>query len=206
MRNAVTLVIALASAKYHLGWLSATVSVGLTGAMLFVFCWRHREPFFMRVFVFGLAAGVVELINDTWLVQKDILVYDPGGPYVIDTPLYMPFTWALLFITNCSVALWLVQKMGKVWGTLVTALVAGLYIPGFEAIAAKADWWYYQHVTMWGPAPAFVILSEAMLAVPLPWMSGLLTKKKWPVAVGLGVVEGLVIFGTTLLALKLLDG
>jgi hypothetical protein len=205
--NVVSLLIALVSAKYQLGWKAASFAVIVEALMLGIFCYRHTEPFFVRALVFGLAAGWVELINDTWLVRRDILVYDPGGPYVIDTPLYMPFTWALIFVTNCSVALWLNQKLGGLRAALAMAVISGLYIPGFEAIAAKADWWYYQNVPMvLGLAPVFVVVGEALLALPLPAFSAWFSRQKLWVALALGVVEGLVIFATTLIALHLFPG
>lgn len=203
--NAVSLAIALVSARFQLGWRSATFAMILEMLMLGVYCARHSEPFFMRSFVFGLAAGWVELINDTWLIRRDILVYDPGGPFVLETPLYMPFTWALIFVTNCAVALWLDSKLRPLLAALAMALISGLYIPGFEAIAAKADWWYYQNVPMlFGLAPWFVIVGEALLALPLPMFSRWLAQKgSWKLALGLGAVEGIIIFVTTLIALTL---
>ncbi|HEX2733516.1 MAG TPA: hypothetical protein VHM70_18020 [Polyangiaceae bacterium] len=201
--NALSIAMALASARYHLGWGSATFAMAVELVLLWFYCSRHPEPFFLRAFAFGMAAGWVELINDTWLVRKDILVYYPGGPFVIDTPLYMPFTWALIFVTNCSVALWLAGKLKPISAALVMALISGLYIPGFEAIAAKADWWYYQHVPMlFGLAPWFVVLGEALLALPLSWFSTIMRRSSVWVAVGLGALEGLLIFVTTLIALK----
>jgi hypothetical protein len=202
--NALSLAIALVSARFQLGWRSATFAVVLEMLLLAVYCIRHPEPFFLRAFVFGLAAGWVELLNDTWLIRKGILVYDPGGPFVIDTPLYMPFTWALIFVTNCAVALWLSGKLQPIWAALAMAAISGLYIPGFEAIAAKADWWYYQNVPMLlGLAPWFVILGEALLALPLPAFARVLAKRSsLGTAVGLGALEGLIIFITTLIALK----
>ena len=73
-----------------------------------------------------------------------------------------------------------------------------------EAIAAKADWWYYQNVPMmFGLAPWFVVLGEALLALPLPAFSRRLAQQSsLGVAAGLGAVEGLIIFATTLIALK----
>jgi hypothetical protein len=202
--NLLSLVIALVSARFQLGWRSATFAMVIEMLLLGAYCIRHSEPFFVRAFVFGLAAGWVELINDTWLVRRQILVYDPGGPFVIDTPLYMPFTWALIFVTNCAVALWLSGKLKPVWAALAMAAISGLYIPGFEAIAAKADWWYYQNVPMmFGLAPWFVVLGEALLALPLPAFSRRLAQQSsLGVATALGAVEGLIIFVTTLIALK----
>ncbi len=202
--NAVSIAFALVSASHHLGWKAATASVVVEMAMLAWFCLRHPEPLFKKLFIFGLVAGFTELINDTWLIHRNILVYDPGGPFVIDTPLYMPFSWALIFVTNGTVALWLYEKLGGWKAAAAMAVISGLYIPGFEAIAAKADWWYYRDVPMlFGLAPLFVVLGEALLALPLPKMASVMSKKGWGVVVGLGVVEGLVVWVTTMLALKL---
>lgn len=201
--NAVALGIALVSAHFALGWKAAAASVVVTGVMLAAFCLTHREPFFLRLFVFGLAMGFTELVNDTYLVDRQLLVYAPGGPFVLDTPLYMPFSWALLVITNGSIAAWLWGRLGPRRSPLAMAVVSGLYIPGFEALAAKADWWHYQHVPFWLGAPAFVVVGEALLALPLPWMCTTLASRRFAVAIGLGVVEGLVVFLTTLVALRL---
>ncbi|MBK7857763.1 MAG: hypothetical protein IPJ65_03865 [Archangiaceae bacterium] len=200
--NAVSLAIAGAAAALHLGWSAASASVVLELVMLGVFCFRHSEPLFSRLFVFGLAAGFAELGNDTWLIHRQILVYDPGGPFIIDTPLYMPFSWALIFVTNGTIALWLQQKLGGVKAALAMAAISGLYIPGFEAIAAKADWWYYRDVPMlFGLAPWFVVVGEALLALPLPAMAAAMQKRGYALAAGLGVAEGLIVWGTTALAL-----
>lgn len=201
--NVVALAIALVSARYALGWKAASASVLVSGAMLLVFCLRHSEPFFLRLFVFGVALGFSELLNDTYLIDKQLLVYSPGGPYVLETPLYMPFSWALLMVTNGTIAAWLSGKLGAVKAPLAMAIVSGLYIPGFEALAAKADWWHYQNVPFWLGAPAFVVVGEALLALPLPWMTTFFAKRSFAVAIGLGVVEGLVVFVTTLIALRL---
>ncbi len=201
--NGVAMGIALVSAQYALGWKAATVSTLVSGVMLAVYCIRHPEPLFVRLLVFGTAVGFTELINDTWLIDRAILIYDPGGPFIIDTPLYMPFCWALIFVTNGTVAVWLFQKLQGGWkAAIAMAIISGLYIPGFEALAAKADWWHYQNVSMFfGLAPNFVVLGEALLALPLPLMCVTLGRRNFGVAVGLGVVEGLVVWGTTVLAL-----
>lgn len=200
--NAVVLLIALVSARFELGWVAATASVVLSGAMLALFCLGHPEPLFTRLFVFGVTVGFTELLNDAYLVGRELLVYPPGGPFIADTPLYMPFSWALILVTNGTIAVWLWQRLGPVRAPLAMAVVSGLYIPGFEALAAKANWWHYQHVPFLFGAPVFVILGEALLALPLPWMASTLARRAFGVAVGLGVVEGLVVLLTTVLALR----
>lgn len=202
--NVVALGIALVSAKLALGWKAASASVVIELAMLTAFSARHPEPLFGRLLVFGLAVGFTELLNDSWLIDRGILVYDPGGPYVWQTPLYMPLSWALIFVTNGTVAVWLFEKLGALRSALAMFVLSGLYIPGFEALAAKADWWHYEKVKMLlGLAPDFVVLGEALLALPLPVMCVTLARRGVGVAVGLGVVEGLVVWATTVLALWL---
>jgi hypothetical protein len=203
LANGIAIAIAVLSAKYQLGWASATASVVIVLAMLAVFCARHPEPLFARLLVFGIAVGFTELLNDTWLIDKGILVYNPGGPDVLETPLYMPFCWALIFVTNGTIAIWLYQKLGGWKAALGMAIISGLYIPIFEATAAKALWWHYEKVPMlFGLAPTFVVLSEALLALPLPWMSVRLARAGYPVAIALGIVEGLVVWVTSALALS----
>lgn len=203
--NAVSLAIALPAACFHWGWVAASAAVTAELLLLGWFCSRHPEPIFIRLFVFGLVAGWVELLNDTWLVAaRKVLVYDPGGPFVLDTPLYMPFTWALIFVTTGAIALWLWEKLGPLLSIPVMMLFSALYIPAFEAIAAAARWWFYRDVRMFmSLAPWFVILSEALLAAPLPWMSNRMRSAGWGIVIILGVVEGLLIWGATALWLNI---
>ncbi len=202
--NAIAIAIALVSAKYQLGWAGATASVAIELTLLGVFCARHPEPLFARLLVFGIVVGFTELLNDTWLIDQGILVYAPGGPEVLKTPLYMPFCWALIFVTNGTVGIWLLQKLGGWKAAIALAVMSGLYIPLFEAVAAKALWWHYEKVPMlFGLAPTFVVLSEALLALPLPWMSARLVRDGLRWAVFLGVVEGLFLWAVSALALAL---
>jgi hypothetical protein len=116
----------------------------------------------------------------------------------------MPFTWALVFVTTGAIALHLWQRVGPAKATVAMAVISGLYIPGFEAIAAKADWWFYRDVRMlFGLAPIFVVLGEALLALPLPWMASRMANGGDRTAAALGAVEGLVIWATTAGALVL---
>jgi hypothetical protein len=188
------------AAHFALGWTAAAASVVLNLVLLVRFCWSHQERFFWRCFLFGLAAGVVELLNDTWLVSgKHVLVYPPGGPFVLDSPLYMPFTWALIFVTLGAVAVWLVEKTSMMSATLGMVVLSMLYIPGFEAVAKQANWWHYQNVPMMlGLAPWFVVVGEGLLAIPLAWWFVRSTTHR--MALLLGAAQGLVIWLATVVA------
>jgi hypothetical protein len=201
--NALVLIIAGLSIVFHWNWVGASLSVGIEAVLLAWFCFSHKEVLFARFFVFGAAAGFVELINDTYLIKKSILIYSQGGPFVVDTPLYMPFSWALIFVTNGAISVWLYQKFGLAKASILMGIISALYIPGFEALANWANWWHYQNVKMlFGLAPWFVILGEGLLALPLPFMNMKLVSRGYALAVALGCLEGLIIFATTLLALE----
>lgn len=203
--NGLSMAIAVPAAIWQWGWIAATVSVVLESALLAVFCLRHREPLFAHLFIFGLVAGWVELANDTWLIDSQkVLVYYGGGPFVLSTPLYMPFSWALIFVTTGVIGLWLWQRLGPWRAAAAMAVIGSLYIPVFEALAAHAHWWYYQNVPMLlNTAPWFVILGEALLVLPLPYMAARMTRSGYGAAATLGIIEGLMIWLTTAIAMAL---
>jgi hypothetical protein len=194
--------LAFLSIHFSWGWMGATAAVASSALLLAWFCLRHHNPLFAKFFAFGLCAGVIELFNDTWLVRQGILVYTPGGPFIVETPAYMPLSWALIFVTNGAIAVWLQQKVGLVKASVLMALIAACYIPGFEAIAALANWWHYERVPMlWGLAPVFVVRSEGILALPLPLMNSQMIARGLWYACAMGCLEGLVIWGATALCL-----
>ena len=202
--NLVGLLVAIPSVIFKWGWISATVMVALELVLLVWYCATHHERLLLKLLCFGLVAGFVELINDTWLIQaKEVLVYYPGGPRIIDTPLYMPFSWGLAFVTSGAIALTLYRKIGHWKSILAVAVMSGLYMPFYEGMAAGAQWWYYKDVPAIGPVPWFVILGEALLALVLPWIAFQLTKRTMRWAVIFGVFEGIFIWITTEIAIRL---
>ncbi len=54
--------------------------------------------------IVAIVAGWVELLADWWLVSKTgTLVYYPGGPFILRSPLYMPFAWGIVLIQTAYV-------------------------------------------------------------------------------------------------------
>ena len=91
-----TVVIALLSAVFRLGWISGfALAVGMFGLLAW-FAFTQNDLFLKKLLVFGIAAGATELLADCWLIQKTgTLIYVPNEPMIACSPLYMPFAWAV---------------------------------------------------------------------------------------------------------------
>lgn len=79
-----------------------------------------------------------------------------------------------------------------------------MYIPFYENFAKDAGWWSYVNVSMIWNAPYYIIICEALVSLLLPACVYLLEKKRsFLLAIGLGVLEGLWILGSAILAYSL---
>ena len=192
----------LPSAFTHEGWLSAATHTGIMCLLFIAYIVRFRDSYLLAWMIFGVAAGVTELIADWWLVNRTgSLVYAPGEPMVVASPIYMPFAWALLMVQIGAIAHWLRERMAAGWAAAVTGLIGGVNIPLYESLARAADWWIYQSTPMVFGAPYYIILGEILIVIPLVWLAvGL--QRMGPVKGGilLGVVEGLIILVAYMLA------
>lgn len=184
------------------GWKSAAFNTALVLVIYVVFALRTRDVLVMRWLLFGVFAGLTELAADYWLVTSTkSLVYPVNEPHLVVSPAYMPFAWALVLVQSLGIADWLRHRMSLVWAALVTGLISGVNIPLYEHLAKDADWWYYQATPMLFNAPYYIILGEFLVGLPLVWLAAALAKRREPAwAAGLGIAEGLVIFGAYVVA------
>lgn len=174
------------------GWPTATIiSFGLVSAFTW-YVWRRHEYVLGRILLFGLTTGWTELLADRWLVETTgTLLYLPGGPFVVSSPLYMPFAWTVV-VTQLGYFGW---WMGKRWGlpaaSLLIALFGAVNIPLYEQWAKNANWWYYRNTPMLGNTPWYIIAGEFLIALSLPVAIALVEKKHWSLSICAGVVQGL---------------
>lgn len=162
--------------------------------------WR-RDPVLARWLLLGFVAGWLEIATDAWLVaQTRSLVYPTGEPMVWDSPLYMPFAWTLVLAQLGVVGGWLAQRMSLVKATLACALLGGSMIPLYEHLADHAGYWYYVDTPMVWNAPLYIILSEFLLSLPLVWMHGVALARPWRFSALLGLVAGLWMIPSVMLA------
>ena len=64
-------------------------------------------------------------------------------------------------------------------------------------------WWYYRDVRMWGVVPLYIILGEFLIAGALVLLVERLEKWPWWMGLLLGVVEGLWIWISYVVAFAL---
>lgn len=152
--------------------------------------------------VFGLAGGILELFADNYsVVTINALNYPDTGIKVASSPLYMPFAWANVFVQLGYYSLLLVRWKGLFVASIIMAFAGGLYIPFYESFAKNAEWWWYENVSMIWDTPYYIIICEMLISLVLPLCIYLMVKRKdFILAIVLGVLEGLWIWGSAILA------
>ena len=122
-------IITVINALIHGGWLLATITAFIVFGLYLLYLWRYRDEFLTKLMLFGLAAGLVELLADCWSTKVGWLVYYPGGPFVMCSPLYMPLGWAIMMVQIGYLGWLFVQKWGLPIAMLMTGLVGAINIP-----------------------------------------------------------------------------
>ena len=190
---------------YNTGWKYAAAT---TYGMTLVFAgWAFLKDITLvkKVLLFGVVAGILELAIDWYVVDVvKVLVYAPGEPMILSSPLYMPLSWALMFLYIGYFSLILTEIKG-LWLGIVGATVGGmLFIPAFEYWAAKAGWWYYHSCKMIGPVPWFIICCEALVSFIMPVVMLQLNKRGYGFAVIAGTLQGIWLFVSSFISFHLI--
>jgi hypothetical protein len=191
------------SKYYGLDWrFAAGFSYTLFGLFVVWAFVKKDDHLFRQVVVFGIVAGFTELASDWWIVsEKGSLVYYPDEPMIVSSPLYMPFSWAVVFIQVGFLG-WLLAGSKPLWRTVVVTSVIGLlFIPAFEHVAKDANWWYYQNCRMVASVPYYIIASEVAVSATLPLFFTLMQRRKgYLTPILFGIVQGLWIWLSCMLA------
>jgi hypothetical protein len=189
---ALTIAANIIAATLHAGWVTATLADvvvgGYLGALSLRAAWR---TVLARLALFGLVAGVLELATDAAgerVVHS--LIYPVGGPFIWDSPLYMPFSWMLMLLQIGYLA-WRLSALVAPWGAVtLTALFAGVYLPFSEELAYPAGWWRYAAAPGLGHTPFYVLLFEALVGASLSLLLVSLERWRWRDTIWRGVVAG----------------
>lgn len=192
---AITLTVAALSSYFHAGWMSAAALAFGMYALLGLFGVLMRDKFLLKLLVFGLLAGIVELAADCWLVESTgTLLYAGGEPMIFCSPVYMPFAWAVV-IVQVGYLGFLISGHRPMWQSMLATLVLGLlFIPLFEHWANGAGWWVYQNTPMIGDTPWYIILGEGLICMVLPLLFVYEVQKSYLRAVIFGILHGLWIW------------
>jgi hypothetical protein len=166
--NVAGLAIAAMAAVGHWGPWSAYLSVVVTSVLYLAHVQWRQHDVLKNLLVFGTAAGLTELAADRWLVSvTHSLVYAPWGPFLIDSPAYMPMSWAGILLSMGALGVYLHGRFGMIAAVAVTFVVTGTYVPFFEALAHFAGWWTYQNVPSLSVVPWYIIVGEALIGASL---------------------------------------
>jgi hypothetical protein len=187
------------------GWPTATIiSFGMP-VVYICHVWRRHDLLLGRILLFGLATGWTELLADRWLVDgTGTLLYLPGGPFVLRSPLYMPFAWMVVVTQLGYIGWWMGRRWGIPAASLLIALFGAINIPLYEQWARNANWWYYQKTPMLGNTPWYIIGGEFLIALSLPAVISQLERRHWSVSICAGIGQGLWIWVAYGVAFRLL--
>jgi len=114
----------------------------------------------------GTVGGFLELLGDYFLVAvAGTLVYPSGYPYLLRSPAYMPFAWAILISFMGYVGLRLSDEYGTSAAYLGPAIFAFVAESGYESLASQGGGWTYLTAPLgWiGHAPLFIVVAEAVM-------------------------------------------
>ena len=93
-----------------------------------------------------------------------------------DSPLYMPFSWAVV-LTQIGYLGWLLLGRLRAWQVgLLLVPVSGVLVPLYENWAIRAGWWHYQLAPDW----------VGRAALHLPGRSADAAARAGPAAAGAG--------------------
>lgn len=160
-----------------------------------------RNEILIKLLLFGLIAGFLELLADHYSVSTiGKLIYPSGEAMLWTSPAYMPLSWAITVTQLGYMGLLLIRSKGLLVATVVLALSGGLYIPFFEHMAKAAGWWYYVDTSMLYNAPYYIIICEALVGATLPFAALWTVQRKLPLAVLSGLVVGLWIWAAAVIA------
>jgi hypothetical protein len=184
------------SALFGLGWTAASALAAVLLTIYGLYLLVTRDPVIARLTLFGLVVGFGELPADAFgVTTTQTLVYWPGGPFIWDTPLYMPFSWIVVIAQLGFIAAFLVPRIGLGKAMIGMAIFGGINIPIYEFLAKFAHFWYYHNTPLLlGVTPYYVILAEMLLSMSLPLLAYLAIGARPGKVVALGLVQALWIY------------
>ncbi len=188
----ITVAASIVGALFAPGWVLPTaVNILVDGAFI-AFIWIRRDSILGRLFLMGIVAATIELlISDPTFVQRHVLVYMPGGPFVVDSPLYMPMSWIFLIVQIGSLSRWCIEKWGLGTAVAIMGALGAINGPSYEYLAQYSKLWIYQDCWMIRGLPIFVIVSELLIGMSLPLAVVRLPGLTLPLTVLVGIVIGL---------------
>ncbi len=192
------------SSIYQWGWISISILDYTLAVGLLIFALIHKDHLLQKLMLMGLVAGIAELPIDAFLVDTGTLVYASDEPMIWRSPVYMPIAWMLVLVQMGYLSFILLRWRGMAVAILGIFLVGASYIPLYEHLALKADWWYYQNTPMVIGAPYYIILAEGLLCMGIPPIMYLVSRSSLRLEPLLGLAEAVWMTASTWIAYQIL--
>jgi hypothetical protein len=199
------LALSAVSSVLALGWKSAAAIVVLLCGLYVAWTVHHRDGVMLRLLVLGFAAGLVELLADWYaVIDTQTLFYPTHEPKIGQSPAYMPLAWTVVLVQLGCIGWWIATRSNLALGSLATAVLGGVNIPIYEALARGAGWWRYEGVPTLFHAPWYIIGAEALIALVLPAAVGYALSRPIAWSIGVGAAVGLWMLVATVVAYRVL--
>jgi hypothetical protein len=201
---AVAIIFLIINAYFFKGWISATLwGFGFTIAYV-LYALITKDALLGRFLFFGMCAGWIELLPDHWLVAgTKTLIYPPDEPIIDSSPMYMPFSWLVVFIQIGYIGFLLTHKIGLFKASVIVTVLGALIIPVYEHLAIQAGWWSYQNTPTIFNVPYYVIVAEGLLMTTIPFFYKKCEKTKLIAIPLLGFIQGMIMWLTCIIAFAL---
>ena len=192
------------SSIYQWGWISISILDYTLAVGLLIFALMRKDHLLQKLMLMGFVAGIAELPIDAFLVDTGTLVYASDEPMIWRSPVYMPIAWMLVLVQMGYLSFILMRWRGMAVAILGIFLVGASYIPLYEHLALKADWWYYQNTPMVIGAPYYIILAEGLLCMGIPPIMYLVSRSSYRLEPLLGLAEAVWMTASTWIAFQIL--
>ena len=177
------------------GWIAANLIVVINWAIFILYVLIRRDYFVCKIILLAIIAGFVELFADWWLVAvTKTLVYCAGGPFILSSPLYMPFAWGTVLTQTAYIGWRILKTLGLIHAIIYTGFLGAATIPFYEWWANGAMWWYYKNCRMIGVVPYYIIIGEFFIASGLVFILSLMEKRSFWLVLFFGTAQGLWIW------------
>lgn len=187
-----------ANAWFGWGWTGATA---LAVFLLALFGWhvaRTGDAFVRKLLAMGLLYGAFVLLSDWVCVVWGGLVYAPGGPFTLKSPLYMPLSAIGAVVQMGNMAHVLDRSRGLLVSSVVTGAVGAVYMPFYEYVAKAGGLWIYRDVPMvLDTVPHYIVLCELLICLAMPVVVRQVVRRATGWAFPLGAVMGAIVVAST---------
>lgn len=124
----------------------------------------EEAPILLDLTIIGITAGFLEIFADFFLISIGSLNYPTVGPFILESPLYMPFAWNFIIVQLGYMSYRLYNEIGEI-GPIITGITAASYVGVLEILAKNGELWWYEKTGLMfvKHSPLYIMLGEAIM-------------------------------------------